>query len=198
MSKIAKLVSLRSSAFKDVVEMEKSTLSERSRKLFTLSAIYTACAALLEGAEYSDSDHAAKVCAAYWDEVGKRIFEWEQVRMSKMTAGDVRRDFIHSHAIVLQALGIVGRELLRLPEMGWKKKLQVLPKIDWARSNARVWEGRALVGGRVSKSSHNVTLTANFIKQKLGLELGPEELRVEKAFSRGRGKSDSEIGGVND
>lgn len=186
LSKIAKLVALKSSAFKDVVEMERSTLSERSRKLFTLSAIYSGCSALLEGAELNDVAHAAKVCISYWQEVGKQIPEWGYVQASKMTAGDVRRDFLHSHAIVLQALGIVGRELLQLPDATWKKRLNALSKINWSRSNAQVWEGRALIGGRVSKSTHNVTLTTNYIKQQLGLELGPEEQRVEKALMRGR------------
>ena len=187
LSKLAKLVALRSSAFKDVVELEKSTLSERSHKLFTLSSIYSACAALLEGHESEDLNQAAERCIEYWDELTKHFPEWEYVRQSKMTAGEVRRDFIHSHAIVLQVLGIVGRELLALPGGSWKKKLTALKKIDWARSNARLWEGRALIGGRVSKASHNVTLTTNLMKQQLGLELGPEELRVEKAFKRGRG-----------
>jgi hypothetical protein len=31
-----------------------------------------------------------------------------------------------------------------------------------------------------------VVLTTNYIKQHLGLELGPEELRTERAFARGR------------
>src|SRR5260370_301129 len=42
MAKIAKLVVLKSKVFRNVVEMERSTLSIRSRKLFTLSSIYTA------------------------------------------------------------------------------------------------------------------------------------------------------------
>lgn len=186
LAKIAKLVALKSTAFKDVVEMERSTLSERSRKLFTLSAIYTGCSALLEGAEYKDVDHAAKVCMAYWQEVGKHIPEWGLVQASKMSAGEVRRDFLHSHAIVLQALGVVGRELLQQTDLIWKKKLLALGKINWSRSNAYVWEGRALIGGRVSKTSHNVTLTTSLIKKQLGLELSPEEQRAENALMRGR------------
>src|SRR5215471_10472862 len=46
-ARLARLVVLRSAAFRDVVEMERSTLSARSRKLFTLSAIYTATNALI-------------------------------------------------------------------------------------------------------------------------------------------------------
>lgn len=186
LSKIARLVALRSDAFKDVVEMERSTLSERSRKLFTLSAIYSGNAALLEGSEFPDLDHAAKRCIEYWDEVARYMSEWGQVRASKMTAGEVRRDFLHSHAIVLQTLGIAGNQLLHLPGTSWKQRLKPIGDIDWSRSNAKLWEGRALIGGRVSKSSHNVTLTTNVIKQKLGLELSPDEQRVEHAFKRGR------------
>lgn len=186
LAKIAKLVALRSSAFKDVVETERSTLSERSRKLFTLSAIYTANAAVLEGEDISSLEQAAQRCVEYWDEVAKHVPEWGFVRTSKMTAGEVRRDFIHSHAIVLQALGMAGNQLLRSAEKEWKSRLKALRSINWARSNARLWEGRAMIGGRVSKSSHNVTLTSNVIKHRLGLELGPEEKRVESAIKRGQ------------
>lgn len=188
LSKIAKLVALRSEAFKDVVEMERSTLSKRSRKLFTLSAIYNGCLALLEGAELKDSDQAVETCMLFWFEVSKQIPEWGYVRGGRMTAGEVRSDYLHSHAIMLQALGLVGQELLRLPTKDWKARLKRLANVDWSRSNAKNWEGRALIGGRVSKASHNVTLTCNFIKQKLELELGPEELRAENAYKRGRAK----------
>lgn len=187
LSKMARLVALRSSAFKDVVEMERSTLSERSRKLFTLSAIYNGNTALLEATESPDFEHAAKRCIEYWDEVAKQIPEWGYVRAGKMTAGEVRRDFLHSHAIVLQALGLTGNALLQLSNnTNWKQRLKSVKGIDWSRSNARLWEGRALIGGRVSKASHNVTLTTNLIKQRLGIDLSPDEQRVEQAFKRGR------------
>lgn len=186
LAKLTKLVVMKSQAFKETVEMERSTLSERSRKLFTLSAIFTATEALVGSDEIADLEARAAQIAAYWDEVAKYLPEWGFVRHSKMTAGEVRRDFIHSHAIVLQGLGQVGHELLELPEKTWKSRLKALESIDWSRSNARTWEGRALIGGRVSKASHNVTLTTNLIKQKLGLDLGPEEARVESAFKRGR------------
>lgn len=186
LAKLTKLVVMKSLAFKETVEMERSTLSERSRKLFTLSAIFSATEALVGSEEISNLEARATQIAGYWDEVARYLPEWGFVRHSKMTAGEVRRDFIHSHAIVLQALGQVGHELLELAEKTWKSRLKTLESIDWSRSNARTWEGRAMIGGRVSKASHNVTLTTNLIKQKLGLVLGPEEDRVEAAFKRGR------------
>lgn len=189
LSKIAKLVALKSTAFKDLVEMERSTLSERSRKLFTLSAIYTGCSVLLDASEYSDVEHASQVCIEFWDEIAKHIPEWELVRSSRMTSGEVRRDFLHSHAIALQAFGMVGRDLLQRDHENWKIRIASIEKINWSKSNALVWEGRALVGGRVSKSSNNVTLTTNFIKCQLGLALGPEEKRIEQLHDRGRNHS---------
>jgi DNA sulfur modification protein DndB len=186
LSKIAKLVALKSTAFKDLVEMERSTLSERSRKLFTLSAIHTGCSVLLDSSEYSNVEHAANVCIDFWEEIAKHIPEWALVRSSRITAGAIRRDFLHSHAIALQAFGIIGRDLIINDSANWKSRLAEIEKIDWSRSSAQIWEGRALVGGRVSKSSNNVTLTANYIKNKLGLKLGPEENRVEQSFERGR------------
>ena len=185
MAKVAKHVAMESNAFKDVVEMEKTTLSARSRKLFTLSAIYSACSSL-QGTENVDSvETAAAACQAYWDEIAKYIPEWHYVRQSKMSAGEVRRDFIHSHSIVLQALGTAGRKLLAEHPDDWPEQLKSLKDVDWARSNSYLWEGRAMVGGRVQKGSHNVTLTTNLIKNRVGLDLTPEEARAEAAFQRG-------------
>ena len=184
-AQLAKLVALKSQAFKDLVEMEKSTLSARSRKLFTLSAIYSGNSALLDGQELELIEDAASLCADFWDEVDKHLPEWRFVRESKMTAGDVRRDFIHSHAIILQALGHVGRHLVQGKKISWKRNLKKLRDINWSRSDTKTWEGRALIGGRVSKATSNVTLTTNLIKQKLNIPLTPEEQRVEDAFLRG-------------
>lgn len=181
---LARLVVLESSFFRDIVEMERSTLSPRSRKLFTLSAIYNAMVSLLDGIEYNSAEEGAKLVVRFWEEVAKQIPEWRMVRDRKMTSGEVRRDFIHSHGVVLQSLGVVGNVLLREHRSDWKKRLQPISKIDWLRSNSKKWEGRAMVGGRVSKSSQNVTLTTNAIKEQLKLDLTPDEQRTEDAYRR--------------
>jgi DNA sulfur modification protein DndB len=186
LARLTRLVVAKSKAFKGLVEMERSTLSERSRKLFTLSAIYSGNAALVGNREIKDVQAEASQYAEFWDEIAAYIPEWGLVRQSKMTAGEVRRDFLHSHAITLQALGIAGEKLLELPNDQWKAKLKTLAKLDWSRGNARLWEGRTMIGGRVSKASQNVTLTVNLIKEHFGISLSPEEQRAEDAFERGR------------
>lgn len=183
-AKLSKLLVLKSSMFCNVVEMEKSTLSPRSRKLFTLSAIYSATSALLQDLP-SDLGDPSSIALGFWEEVAKYFREWQLVRDSKMSAGEVRRDFIHSHGIVLHALGKVGNALLREDPTGWRKRLRRLQQINWSRNNAKVWEGRAMTGGSVCKAGQNVTLTTNVIKRSLSLELGVEEQRIESAFQRG-------------
>ena len=180
-AKLAKLVILDSVFFKEIVDMEKSSLAPRSRKLFTLSAFYNACADLVEGIASGDLVHDANLAREFWEEVTRHFPAWSQVREGRMPASEVREGFIHSHGIALQAIGKAGNALLTKHPKDWKKKLAALGKIDWARSNARLWEGRALIGGKVSKVTTNVTLTTNVIKKALGLPLDPEEDKVEKA-----------------
>jgi DNA sulfur modification protein DndB len=183
-SEITRLVVLKSPLFRDVVEMERSTLSLGSRKLFTLSAIYSATKALLKGTEEEDMDARSAKAREYWEAVGEQFRDWHLVRERKLTAGEVRKEFIHSHGVVLQALGRVGNALIKRFPKSWKSKLKPLSTLDWSRANP-FWEGRALIGGRVSKSGQNVTLTTNAIKQHLSLELSAEETRLEDAHKRG-------------
>lgn len=184
-AQVAKMVVAKSSVFKDVVELEKTTLAPRSRKLFTLSAIYTATSALLKNLEVEDGEERAALAVDYWDEISLHMPEWNLVRESKLTAGEVRVDFIHSHGVVLQALGRLGNTLLHHHEADWREPLRSLSKIDWRRSNVALWEGRAMIGGRVTKAQQNVLLTTNAIKHILDLPLNADEARVEEAYSRG-------------
>ncbi|WP_405539107.1 DNA sulfur modification protein DndB [Streptomyces antimycoticus] len=184
-AQIARTVAGRSAVFKGYVEMEKSNLSARSRKMFTLSALYYGTQALLQGLDVEPKE-GADLAQSYWEAVDKLLPEWAAVRTRELSASEMRRDFIHSHGIALHALGRIGNSLLRdsTAPSKWKRRLTPLKKVDWSRSNVD-WEGRAIVGGRVSKSHQNVTLTVNYLRNHLGLGLSPEERRVEDAYLRG-------------
>lgn len=183
-AKLAKLVILKSKFFKEIVDMEKSSLAPRSRKLFTLSAFYNACADLVEGLASGNIDDDAKLAREFWEEVATHFPAWEQVRAGRMPASEVREGFIHSHGIALQAIGKAGNALLTQHPKDWRKKLAALEKIDWSRTNARLWEGRALIGGKVSKVTTNVILTTNAIKSALNLQLDETETKTETAHGR--------------
>ncbi len=184
-AKLVKLVVIKSPIFQGVVDMERSTLSPGSRKLFTLSAVYTATLELLAGTSHESLNGCTERVSTFWEEVGKQFPEWQLVRERRMTAGEVRREFIHSRGIALQALGKVGNSLMTDGAPGWKKRLSKLKSIDWRLLNGKLWEGRTIIGGRISKSANNVTLTTNVIKKHLGIPLSQEEDRVEQAFLRG-------------
>lgn len=185
-AKVAKHLCLTSPVFKNLVETERSTLSARSRKLFTLSALHFATQELLTEKTAEDFDQATKRSQYFWKLVSEQIPEWGYVRESKMTAGEVRGDFIHCHAIVLQALGRAGHALYEQYPGEARKRLQRLRKVDWSRSNSQTWEGRAMLGGSMAKSGQNITLTTNEIKRVLGLELNPEEKHAEAAWEAAR------------
>ena len=183
-AKLAKLVILKSRFFKEIVDMEKSSLAPRSRRLFTLSAFYNACADLVEGLATGNLNDDAKLAREFWEEVASHFPAWTQVKDGRMPASEVREGFIHSHGIALQAIGKAGNALVKHHPKDWKSKLAGLEKIDWSRANAKVWEGRALIGGKVSKVTTNVILTTNVIKKALGLPLEPEEKRIETAAGK--------------
>ena len=185
-AKLAKLVILKSRFFKEIVDMEKSSLAPRSRKLFTLPAFYNACADLVEGLATGNLNDDAKLAREFWEEVASHFPTWMQVKDGRMPASEVREGFIHSHGIALQAIGKAGNALLKDHPKDWKTRLAALEKIDWSRANAKVWEGRALIGGKVSKVTTNVILTTNVIKEALGLPLDTEEARVEAARAKGQ------------
>lgn len=170
--------------FRDLVEMESSTLSKRSRRLFTFSALYSATNALLNDIEEEDFDRRLELAKAFWLEVAKQLPEWEDVRRNRVKASEVRQDLIHSHGVVLQAIGRAGCSLLRKAPDHWRERLAALREVDWSRQNTD-WRGRSVVRGRLSKSTQNVVLTANCLKRHLGVPLSAEDQRIEDAFLRG-------------
>ena len=183
-AQLTKALIAKSPAFRDLVELQKTSLAPRSRRLFTLSALYHATAELLAGMD-GDPQRLAELAVSYWEAVASRLPEWQRVRLGELSAGEVRMDYIHTHGVVLQALGRVGNALVRKCPQQWPKRLAALERIDWRRTNITQWEGRALSGGRISKAGQSVLLTANVIKARLRFALTPEEQAVEDALSRG-------------
>lgn len=166
--------------FKGLTETEKTTISNRSTKLFTLSAVYQATKALLgkgkgDGVESGEFDVACK----FWTRLSSVIPEWRMVVRKQIAASELRRDYVHSHGVTLHALGIVGRSLLEMHPSEWGDQLQPLGEINWLRTNP-LWEGRAMVRGRMSKASENVILTAVAIKRVIGLPLEAGEAEIEE------------------
>jgi len=167
--------------FNGLTEMERSTISNRSIKLFTLSGIHNATHSLLSGIELADDQARVNLAADFWTSVSSQIPDWSLARDRKISAADLRQGFVHSHSLALAALARVGNSLITSETKGWKAKLKKLSTIDWSRSN-RQWEGRAMSAGRLSKRNVNVTLTGNLLKIHLGISLTVDEQELENQF----------------
>jgi len=179
-SELARYLASECRAFRSVTEMEKSAISNRSVKLFTLSSIKHASRALLrKGAKDGFSEVERMVAKEYWDVVSDQIPDWQRARTKEVATAELRQEYVHAHGVTLQALALAGAELLSQHPKQWKNNLRRLRNIDWSRSNTDVWEGRAMVHGRISKAATNVHLAANYIKSYLGLPLSPADLELE-------------------
>lgn len=162
--------------FKGLTEMEKTTLSNRSVKLFTLNGIYQATVALLDKRKNENvSEEEQNLAFNFWTELGHVIPQWKLAANHKVSSAELRRDYVHVHGVVLHALGIVGCALAQEHPHGWERYLSPLHDVDWRRSNTDMWEGKAMIGGQMSKVQQNVQLTANLLKTILGLEIRLEE-----------------------
>ena len=156
--------------FRGLTEMERTTISNRSLALFTLSAVYQATLALMgkrKGDSISDADkHFVR---EFWETSTTVIPEWEMASNRSIRSSELRRDYVHAHGVTLQAIGAAGHRLRERYPSSWKKRLVRLSTIDWRRSNVELWEGLAMTGGHMSKARQNVQLTAAYLMDVLGL-----------------------------
>ena len=187
LSRLAKSVSERVDVFNGMTETAKTTISNRSRKLFTLSGIFAATSRLLgKSKDAKVSKKEEDLAVEFWNEVARHMPEWKLAKKGGVPSHELRSDFIHAHGIALQGLANCAVEIIMLPKTKWKKTLAGLKSVDWRRNNAQVWEGRALIGGRVSKSANNVVLTSNVLKRALGLSLNASDEKVETLYLEGK------------
>lgn len=181
-SDLARYLAKNVDVFSRMTELEKSSLSPRSSKLFTLSAIKNASRVLLKkGKGDLIAQNEKELAKSFWEEVSLQMPDWIRAKNKELSTSELRDNYIHAHGVMLQAMGLVGAELIIRKESEWKKTISQLRSIDWSRANPE-WEGRAMVHGRISKATTNVALTASLIKKKLGVPLSTVERELENRF----------------
>lgn len=173
--------------FRGLTETEKTTISNRSTKLFTLSAVYQATQALLQKGKNDKITRADNELARdYWTKLSEVIPEWQLAIKRKAGTADLRSHYVHVHGVTLHALGAVGYVLVATYPDSWQQRLSPLEQIDWRRANIQLWGGRAMQHGKMSKAAQSVALTANAIKLALGLALSAEEMAFERQIEQTR------------
>jgi DNA sulfur modification protein DndB len=182
LSDLARYVQKHVHVFSRLTEMEKSSISNRSTKLFTLSSIKNATKALLRKSSKDQVSKAEKdLSVAFWNEVAANMSDWQLALHKKVTTSELREQYVHAHGVMLQAMGNLGADLVTQKESVWKRKLKKLQSIDWLRTS-RIWEHRSMENGRISKARIKVVLTGNYIKQQIGVPLSVEEESFEQKY----------------
>jgi DNA sulfur modification protein DndB len=170
-----------------ITELEKTTISNRSKKFFTLSAIHQATSALLNKSKNNPITlEEAQLATTYWTYLGDVIPEWKAILRNELKTSDLRNSYVHAHGVVLQALGIVG-QMVTQRSHNWKSDLRRIDQINWLRSN-NIWQGSAIVQGKMSKSNDSVMMTAVIIKLELGLPLNTDEITLQNRLAAYGGK----------
>ena len=125
--------------FNGLTEFEKTTISNRSVKMFTLSSIYQATRALLGKNPdiHANFNNYMNIASEYWNEVYQNIPEWQWAVEKRVTTAKLRKEYIHVHGVALHALGKVGHALIEQYPDNWQEKLVQLQKIDWSREIGR-------------------------------------------------------------
>jgi len=166
--------------FEGRVELEKTSISNRSTKVFTLSGISDASLRFLgkprTGAKISDEEKS--MVKEFWEEVSNSMPEWQLLLENKIAPSELRKGFVNTNTNLLNALGIAGNVILEQHPDNWKEKIRGLKNIDWSRSNPE-WEGRLMLNGQMTKLAKGIELAANTILQKCGITLSEDRLQYE-------------------
>lgn len=180
-SKLAIALAEQVPVFKGLTELEKTTISNRSLKLFTLSAIYQATRALLRKGHGDTLDtNDRRLAHEYWTVLGETIPEWRLAITREVSTASLRAEYVHAHGVALHALGMMGTSLVATYPDAWQSHLTPLAQLDWRRANTSLWEGRAMQHGKMSKAGLSVQRTANVLKQALKLQLSADEAALEQ------------------
>src|SRR5215475_14056404 len=162
--------------FRGMVDKEKVTIPLRSPHLFTISALYDANEELLGKniAKKGSTVYTELVNTAveYWTELSKIIGDWQKVKNGELSASEVRQEKINTHAVVLRALGGIGRTLLAKYPESWRAKLKLLEKVDWRESvdgSANpLWDTVCITAGSVVSNRQARAATLAVLLREIG------------------------------
>lgn len=162
--------------FRDMVDKEKITIPRRSPKLFTISALHEANEELLGKriAEQGSPVYLEILTRAveYWTELSKVIGDWQKVKNGELGASELRQEKINTHAVVLRALGGVGKTLLEKYPRDWQRKLKLLERIDWRKSVGNsanpLWDAVCITAGSVVSNRQARAATLAVLLREIG------------------------------
>jgi DNA sulfur modification protein DndB len=156
------------------VEKEAVSLSAKSAKFVTLSILYDANKQLLgklpDGAEDDEQEmeKATETAERFWEAVTDAIPAWGEIRNGTLRPAESRMEFVHSHGVVIWALGAVGGRARKAEPDKWQSLLAKLSTVDWRRTNPD-WQGVCMIGTDIVTRRQTREATTEYLAWVLGL-----------------------------
>ena len=161
-------------------DKEKDNLGKFSSNLFTLNMFYNANKKIVQRVDVDTE--CERFLIEFWSCVSENIVQWKELLKKEISKVDLRENYIITQAVVIQALGRVGNYFFMHQKSNMHAMLKQLQNIDWKRSSPQ-WHLRTIrANGRMISSETAVVLTANVIKQSLGIDLDEDEEMREHKF----------------
>lgn len=149
-SRLVKEVVERVDVFGDLVDKEHTTISNRSKALFTLSAIYHGTEALLKDLEL-EPEQKLELAIAFWNRIAANIQEWHDVKNGIIKSSEVRKNYVCSLSVTIFAFGLAGNKVMKERFHDWKNCIDCVADLNWSKTNPQ-WESSVVVNGNVVAS----------------------------------------------
>lgn len=172
--------------FQQFMELEKTSLSNRVKNLFTLSSLNQANKWLAGPNADKFGDATDEIVVEFWRRISEEIPDWQRLANGNVTAGELRKETVHAHGVMLQAFGLMGSRLITALPDTWATTLSGLGTIDWSKRNTELWRPRIMGATRIDGSSKSVHLAANVLIEAVGMELSAKERANEEAYQATR------------
>jgi DNA sulfur modification protein DndB len=172
--------------FRGMLEKERMSIGVRSPKLLTMSALYDANLELLGSKVDKPGTPQFKqslaTAATFWTHVAKVMPDWQKVKNGDIAAPALRQEKINTHAVVLRAIGGLGRSLQEAAPNDWQKRLSGLKAIDWRKAVGSkvnpLWDNVCIVAGSVVSNRQARMATQAILKEMLKVPLSNAENQV--------------------
>ena len=169
--------------YRDYVELEKTSLSNRAKNLITLSSLNQANKWLVGSSADRFGENSEELALNFWRRVAEVMIDWKKLQIGAITSGELRKEMVHAHGVMIQAFGIMGARLITTRPNEWSEKLLSLQTINWRKTNTSLWEGRVMRQSRMDGSSRSIGLAANVLIKAVGLDLDDREKGLEDEFN---------------
>ena len=113
-------------------DKEKDNLGKYSSKLFTLNTFYQANQKIVLKQEVDE--HTEYFLEEFWKAVSENMVQWKELQRKEISKVDLRENYIITQAVVIRAMGNIGRYFYTHPEVNMTESLSGLKKVDWSRS----------------------------------------------------------------